>query len=434
MKDDYEIVFWSPLPKAAFKEVENLHALSVTYKKLVLPTENLLTRLLREASTYARLLINSEKKKNPSILLFWREPKKQFKQKVFYKLSKGLGRFLSVNYKLMLFAENLGRTSWSKKIINHYKKELQSLEPKSLFITHQRVTGLMPMCLAAQQLKIKTNTVIFSWDNLPKARLAVQADNYLVWSEWMSNEMEDYYPEISKTQVKLVGTPQFEFYLQEERIIQRKTFAERYNLDSSKKWICFSGDDKETSPYDPLFLNDAAQAIANYKDDIQLIFRRCPVDFSDRYDSVLKKFETIIVSIDPIWENKSENWVGYFPTLDDIDMQVNLAHHCECVINLGSTMAHDFAVLDKPCLYLNYDPVKDDKWTVKNIYKFQHFRSMKALNAVGWINSKEDYKILINKLLKDSKAIGEDRVKWLQTIVKHPIGESSKLIADSISV
>ena len=56
-------------------------------------------------------------------------------------------------------------------------------------------------------------TFIFSWDNLPKARLAVEADLYLVWSQWMKDEMRDYYPEISEEKVKLVGTPQFEFYL-----------------------------------------------------------------------------------------------------------------------------------------------------------------------------------------------------------------------------
>jgi hypothetical protein len=41
----------------------------------------------------------------------------------------------------------------------------------------------MPICIAAKELNIPVITAIYSWDNLPKARLAVQADKYIVWSD-----------------------------------------------------------------------------------------------------------------------------------------------------------------------------------------------------------------------------------------------------------
>ena len=86
----------------------------------------------------------------------------------------------------------------------------------------------------------------------------------------------------------------------------------------------------------------------------QIIFRRCPVDFSTRYDSVLEKYKDTIIPIDPLWNvpNKDENWGAFYAKREDVDMQVNLAFHCEFVVNLGSTMAHDFAMFNKPCFFV----------------------------------------------------------------------------------
>ena len=76
------------------------------------------------------------------------------------------------------------------------------------------------------------------------------------------------------------------------------------------------------------------------------------MDFSDRYDEIFKQYSDFVIPVDPIWNVASQTgWSGYFPLFDDIAMQVNLAFHCEAVINLGSTMALDFAAFNKPCFY-----------------------------------------------------------------------------------
>jgi hypothetical protein len=50
--------------------------------------------------------------------------------------------------------------------------------------------------LAAQDLGIPTATFIFSWDNLPKATMVVEANYYFVWSHHMKRELLLYYPNI----------------------------------------------------------------------------------------------------------------------------------------------------------------------------------------------------------------------------------------------
>ncbi len=433
LKKEAQITIWSPLPKEAFKDVETIHNIQVGYKQIQLASESSLGRLYREATTYARLIYNCKSQNNPTILTNWRRPKYSFKVKVLYRTAEVLGKFLSKKYSSILRFENKALSHVSKVNIADYKIDLEALQPTSILITHQRVPGLLPICLAAKQLNIATTTAVFSWDNLPKARLAVKTDTYLVWSQWMKDEMKTYYPEIEEERVILTGTPQFEFYLDKSRIITREDFAKQYGLDVKKKWICFSGDDFTTSPYDQMFLNDVAESLYSEKDRIQIIFRRCPVDFSSRYDEALNAFKDFIIPIDPIWNVQSETgWVGYFSKYEDLNLQINFAFHCSIVVNLGSTMALDFATFNKPCLYLRYDPIDDGVWSTKITYNYQHFRSMKDLDVVGWINSKSEIFNTISKALETPDQIAQDKKKWMETVVLHPLDENSIKIAKAI--
>lgn len=433
LRSKAKITIWSPLPIEAFEDVKKIHQIEFGYRQITFKPESSLTRLYREATTYARLKRNTKLKTNPTILTNWRKPGYSIKAKLLYKFAELLGNFIGDDYSKILMYEAKSQKHISADIIKKYKKDFEELKPTSIFITHQRVPGVMPICIAAHKLGIETTTAIFSWDNLPKARLAVKTDNYVVWSHWMKDEMKDYYPEIPTDKVLRLGTPQFEFYLDNERILSREDFAKKYNLDPKRQWICFSGDDIITSPYDQHFLRDVAETLNAEKDTLQIIFRRCPVDFSDRYDEVLKKYEGLIVAIDPLWNIQSETgWVGYFPKYEDVNMQINLAYHCELVVNLGSTMALDFATFNKPCLYLNYNPSNDMSWSTEIIYNFQHFRSMQGLNAVGWIKSKGEIRQQVLNTLDSPGNIAPDIQKWKEKLVLHPLDESSKHIAKAL--
>lgn len=432
-EDNIKVVIWSPLPKQVFVEVEGLHGISIEYKDLKLLPEPPLTRLYREATTYARLKYNAKLKNNASILTNWQKPKGFSKRVYMRHVAQFLGDYLAKDYQRILAYEAKSKQHWTTSVVDQYKSDLEALQPQSLFITHQRLASLMPICLAAKQLGITINTAIFSWDNLPKARLCVDADYYLVWGDWMKKEMVDYYPEIPKDKVKLVGTPQFEFYLDETKEITREAFAKQHDLDVSKKWICFSGDDERTSPYDPQYLNDLEEALCS-RTDIQIIFRRCPVDFSERYDYVLERFGSLIKSIDPIWNKIEGNWGGFYPDYKDVTLQLNLAKHCNLVVNLGSTMAFDFSIFNKPCVYINYDVESSDNWSVKTIYQFQHFRSMENLEGVVWLDSKEEINKIISQILNESEKMAKDKEKWREGVVLSPLKESSKLIAEQLIV
>ena len=62
LKSKCDISIWSTLPIDAFDDVKRLHQINFNYKQIVLRPEGIMTRLYREATTYARLIQNSKLK------------------------------------------------------------------------------------------------------------------------------------------------------------------------------------------------------------------------------------------------------------------------------------------------------------------------------------------------------------------------------------
>jgi len=373
--------------------------------------ESVTEKFLRELICLARLQFNAKKVDNSSLLTNWKTYHKGLIQQIFYAFIGVIAPFFSLRYNNILFLEKLYQKHIRKNIF--YKNSsslLKQINPSILFCSHQRGLKAATVFAAAKDLGIKTTTVIYSWDNLPKARLALRADQYLVWSGYMKEEMKLYYPEIPQTSVVVTGTPQFECYTNDYNIIDKTIFYNQYNLSLDKKIICFSGDDVKTSPDDPKYLNDIVSALveANIQDQYQVLFRRCPVDVSNRFDDVLNKYPDLIKLAPPLWFfNKSEHWTTIYPSKDDVKLLVSTAFYSDIVVNVGSTMAFDFAMFDKTCVFINYDQsIKNDpNWNVETIYNYQHFKSMPNKESVVWLNDREEIITKLTKLVSDTSSM-----------------------------
>ncbi len=64
---------------------------------------------------------------------------------------------------------------------------------------------------------------------------------------------------------------------------------------------------------------------------------------------------------------------------------------------------------------------------------FQHFMSMNHIDAVGWINDKNDFLPKIQEALSHPEKIGNDRLQWMERIVKYPLKDNSKNLVKEIS-
>ncbi len=437
---NFEVVLYHQIPTPAIQEIIKINGTLISdYVRIPDFKERFFSRILRESSAFARLLFNSKLLKNKTILLFWNGKSTQLKRAVLLRLSEVLGYLFHQKYSWILKIEKWYQldilNNQTAKIID---AELTKISPDYILNLHQRAVITAPIISIAKQKGIKTGTVIFSWDNIPKARLISKYDFYFVWSDLMKLELETLYAEINPVSIKVVGTPQFELYFNDKFKLSKEEFFSTNNLDLDKKTVCFSANDM-SSPYEPNYLEDLCEDIMKIEKSSrpQILFRKCPVDHSNRFDKVLEKYKELIISIAPDWRVASSlqtNFTEIYPCYSDISLLVNTVLHSDLVVNLGSTMAHDFAVYNKPCLYINYDPVQNSKFKVKDVFGFQHFKSMREIDAVGWVNSKNDFKEKIQQAIDKPEIIGPDRIKWMQKIVKFPLqNNSNNLVKEIIS-
>lgn len=379
--------------------------------------ESVKEKFYRELICLARLKHNAKLVDNSTILSNWKTEHKTVKNKIFYKTiafcAKAIIQYQHINNLENRYQKAIRENTFYNKIITILKE----VQPTQLFCSHQRGVQCATIFAAAKDLGIKTTTVIYSWDNLPKARMALQADRYLVWSQYMKEELNLYYPEIKEKQIFVTGTPQFECYQQAENIIPKEVFYKRYDLDPNKKIICFSGDDVKTSPDDPQYLQDLASEMvkSGLASEYQILLRRCPVDVSGRFDAVVAKYPELIKEAPPLWNfEANSSWTTIYPLPEDVSLLVSTAYYSEVVVNVGSTMAFDFAMFQKPCIYINYDQEKkvNPYWSVKTIYKYQHFRSMTDTNCVIWWDKREQ----ISNLL-DNCAFSAAMNEWKEVVL-----------------
>lgn len=412
----FEIVYWN---NTAFQLKEEFGFEEIQVKNL---RPHWKTDLLKRAKIKSELNVFTKKFKDNTFLTY------NFKQSY-----KGLKNLVKSSYVDLLVAINSNEKGLQKmqskmneieRCSTSYKAALEQLkehQPSFVFCTNQRTSAAIAPILAAKDLGIKTGTFIFSWDNLPKATKIVQTDFYFVWSEYMKQELLKYYPEVCEEQIIVSGTPQFEAHFDKDLMQSRTEFCEEYNLDEKKQYICFSGDDETTSPFDEYYLEDLVDAVNSLNEDgrnLGVIFRRCPADFSNRYKKAIEKYPNLVVSIDPIWKKIGGMWNTIMPTKEDAKLLTNTSLHSELVVNLASSMVFDFVAHNKSCIYVNYNQsfLKPGDKRAEEVYNYIHFRSMPSKDAVIWVNKKEELKQQIARILDGEITNVPEGKEWFKTI------------------
>tara|TARA_R110002049_G_scaffold3795_5_gene27643 strand:- start:121176 stop:122573 length:1398 start_codon:yes stop_codon:yes gene_type:complete len=320
---------------------------------------------------------------------------------MFVKLLVGLHSSEKGIVKLRKTIHKLERSTSKYK---YCKAQLETYKPDLIFCTTQRATQSISALLAAKDLGIPTVAFVYSWDNVPKAMQVVETDHYFVWSDLMKSQVLQYYPFIKENQVIVTGTPQFEPHYDTALFQTREAFFKAHHLDSNKKYICYSGDDETTSPLDQYYLEDLAHAVRNLNrkgHNLGIIYRKCPVDFTPRYDAVIEANKDIIEVLDPLWKQVGSQWNHVLPTPKDLKMLYNVCEHSEFVTNVCSSTVFDFVAHNKPCIYYNYEQpqLKKGIRDIGQNYKYVHFRSMPNQDAAIFCTDKNDLEGLVKQIL-----------------------------------
>ena len=405
----------------------------VEWKELPAIRDGVFERLTRQAKIHAQLFW--QLRIDPATPIQPRRPASRVPARLMESAAKTLGR-LAAGPRRIVWLDRLHQTLAARASHTRvFERVLAEERPDAVFCGHQKALRAVPAMLAARRLGIPTATFIYSWDNLPKGRMPVSADRYFVWSDFMRRELLALYPDVSPGRVQVVGTPQFESYHDASLIEPRERFLAGLGLDPGRPVVCFSGDDELTSPHDPVYLADLAEAMRSVPGNArpQILFRRSPVDRSARYDGVLARFPEIAVS-DPLWRaDGAGDWSQIVPTRDDVALLVNVVCHSDLVINVGSTMAMDFAAFDKPAIFIAYDPPSPDAhWSFENIYRLPHFKTTHQLQPVHWARSRKDLRSVVLHALAHPEEKAEARRRWLHLHVEQPMDLASQRLSDAL--
>ncbi len=424
----YEIVYWN---NTVFDIATNLG-----YDEVIIEDHktSVITQILTRAKKRIELNI-FDKKFNETVYRTYKFPLMNNSFNSFVKsFCVRIIEFLASNEKgNRLIRKLIKKVERSTLKYNACKIQLEIHKPDFVFCTNPRIPKSIAPILAAEDLGIETGTFIFSWDNLPKATTLIEPKYYFVWSEFMKNEVIKYLPFAENKNIFSTGTPQFENHFNETLIIPKQKFFDKHDLDQTKKYICFSGDDTTTSPLDQYYLKDCAISVRDLNKkghNLGIIFRKCPIDFTGRYDAIIKEYEDVIESIDPLWVPLGNSWDQIRPTKEDLQLQVNICKYTEFVINICSTMVFDYIAHNKTCLYLNYEQpqLKKGMRDIGQNYKYIHFRSMPSSDSVVWGLNKLELTNKIEKILNGDGANLENCQTWFKIVA----GENPENSSDQI--
>jgi hypothetical protein len=347
------------------------------------------------------------------------------------RLARGTGRLCAHRPGIRLLDRCHQATVARLPIVRHYVALFERWQPDVVFCADQRPADILPAVLAARLCGITTVTFVASWDNLTsKARIAAPFDHYLVWSALMRDELLQFYPDVSSSQIHIVGGPQFEPYTDSRRLWPRRTFFERLGADPSRPLICFSGGDVAASPEDAEHVRALMELIRDGRiaGRPQVVLRPSPSDGSGRFDAVRRDFPELLFSA-PAWvQSDPKAWTQIWPLALDVDLLSNLTWHCDVNVNFGSTMTLDFALREKPVVNVAFDvstpPVFGAPFLEVN-YQFEHYQPIIALGAARIAQSRDELARHVNAYLADPTLDADARRRLVELQLRQPISQAT---------
>ena len=329
------------------------------------------------------------------------------------------------------------RTFKNHSITLAYKTILENENFDLLFFTHQRPPFIAPLAYQAEQLKIKTASFIFSWDNLAsKGRMAANFDYYLVWSDLMKTELQQFYSSVKKQNIEVVGTPQFEPYILERYQLSKEEFVEKFNVDRALKTICFSCGDISTSKNDELYIITIANAILNQQiEKVNFIVRTSPAEDPIRFNKIVEQYPFIKWN-NPKWylsrQGHQEAWSQRIPTVEDVKDLRSLLEFSDLNVNMLSTMSLDFMAFNKPVINTVFGNVQNGMYDDQRFLNYAHIQNVVNSKATKVVKNEEELINAINNYLENPNLDSENRTQLWELQVSKPLINTGKRMAQTL--
>ena len=322
-------------------------------------------------------------------------------------------------------------------ITKGYAEVFKKENPDILFFTHQRPPFIAPLAYLAERMKIKTCSFIFSWDNLAsKGRMAANFDYFLVWSELMKQELQQFYVIKKIENIAVVGTPQFEPYVMGKYEPAILEFHQKFELDNSKKTICFSCGDISTSKNDELYISLIAKAILDKEiKSVNLLVRTSPAEDEFRFAVLAQQFPFIKWNY-PKWHlsrtGHQEGWSQRIPSEADIKDLRSILAFSDVNVNMLSTMSLDFMQFDKPVINPVFGNEVNGLYNDQRFLNYDHIKNVVNSKATKIVTDKDALIEAINDYLANPETDKIHRQNLLNLQVSQPLQNTGERIAKTL--
>jgi hypothetical protein len=294
-------------------------------------------------------------------------------------------------------------------VTDRYLDLYRTLKPKLVFnASHVHSVIATQAVEAAQWLGIPTATFIFSWDNLTsQGRIMLPYDYFLVWNEQLREQLLEIYPHIDRSQVFVVGAPQFDAHFDPRYHWTREEFCEKIGADPARPIVFYSTGMANQMPGEPVIVQNIARMLEDLplKQRPQLLVRVYPKDRTNRFDALKKTLPDALFPEIP-WE---KNW--FTPKIEDAYLLINSLRHAAVGINIASTISLELCMFDKPVINVAYNPTGVDIGAVDipAYYRFDHYRPIVESGAIRLASSEEEMRRLLVEALTNPAADRRER-------------------------
>jgi hypothetical protein len=346
------------------------------------------------------------------------------KKRIIRFLKKGIAKTLA-NQKALLFLEKIDARLASKEpqIIEHCKY-LKNEDFKLIFNTsHAHARIALPLIYAANKVKIKTATFLYSWDNLTsQGRVVPRYNYYFAWNSKIKVDFHSIYPHIKNEQVVVTGTPQFINHFNSEKILSKEQLYQKLGFSFDTKYFLYSSGMSHHMPYEPYVVERIADIIYQIDPKIKLVVRTYAKDKANIFKDLKNKRKDIIMPLVD-WEPNYQT-----PLVIDQEFFVSLMKNCIAGINVASTISLELCMLNKPAINVGYNPPGKNifPYNYTRFYSFDHYKPIVESGAVQVAKNEENLKTLLENTISNPNQFEIERKKLINNFFENNLEENVK--------
>jgi hypothetical protein len=324
---------------------------------------------------------------------------------------------------------------WNETNARTIERQLRVLKIDAVFcitpfLTDEEMT--VRVCVSSG---VPSATAILSFDNLTtRSWIPITFDLYLLWNSDNVAQLRRGYPQTTEREVRIVGSPQFDFYWKPDYLWHEDEWRHRLGLPSNRPVLLFAGGYFKCAPHEPQFLGQIDDAIeANEIVEKPIILFRChPVDPLERWQAVLQRAKHVVV--DNPWQLGGKILGHTNIGTEDICKLASTLYHCNVHVNVASTMTVDGAIFDK----YQVGPAYDDSLTRKydraalECYYQEHFLPITRSGGIDIVRDRKNLILATRTGFSNPERLREGRRRIVAGICTFTDGKCAQRVSSAV--